>query len=562
MAYFTSLWKARIIEKCKREYEDEKINSILASNTKIPRKTTSVMQTWRIYRRDTKTRITGKLRKLFPEGSSVSNFYYYLQTDKAFPNFVLKSVGGFLGGIVLTYLCFMFFVFQLSISLIHATIMSSVIGVLLTLGLAFSYRIRCLVFLLIPQLFSRVGRYTITCYALVLILTGPATNTFKNLEVLSESMACSQEQIKTNVIQINESMKKPFDAMKDSIKLMVETINRLTSTVNEIIFKISVLTTSISDVIQSSISWLNSVGDICNQKFGTPYDYCMKAVNRGVMNCRKTFSEDLSWLCTASSASAKSACLTVKPYNSICFIADYSTTSFAATMKRKLKVFTDRINKMFFIKVEIQHTYTFTSNVSDSASQVAAGIVTEIRKRADPLLTWLSWSSCVTSLFLLLIIFRSRFDNRYVTQELRELDLKRYLEGRETILPLNRREQAKYINVTSFRLVTTEKLYLTRSMIFMTITTFKLLVHIVADYSLYWVLMTIRRHGRSQTILPPGPSDAGVHISGHGIVADFIRSIFNSLTIPLVPKMPSPVTCLPNPYTPDLQRYSQIGNQF
>lgn len=43
-----------------------------------------------------------------------------------------------------------------------------------------------------PQLFSRVGRYTLTCYALVLILTGPATNTFKNSEVLSESMACSQ----------------------------------------------------------------------------------------------------------------------------------------------------------------------------------------------------------------------------------------------------------------------------------------------------------------------------------------------------------------------------------
>lgn len=43
---------------------------------------------------------------------------------------------------------------------------------------------------------------------------------------------------------------------------------------------------------------------------------------------------------------------------------------------------------------------------------------------------------------------RSRFDNRYVTKELRELDLQRYLEGRETILPLNRREQAKYITVS------------------------------------------------------------------------------------------------------------------
>lgn len=54
---------------------------------------------------------------------------------------------------------------------------------------------RCLVMLLIPQCFSRVGRYTITCYALVLILTGPATNTLKNSEVLSESMACGQVRL-------------------------------------------------------------------------------------------------------------------------------------------------------------------------------------------------------------------------------------------------------------------------------------------------------------------------------------------------------------------------------
>ncbi|XP_052744849.1 DC-STAMP domain-containing protein 2-like [Bicyclus anynana] len=566
MAYFTSLWKARIIEKCKTEYENEKLNSILASNTEIPR--TSILQKWRIYRRDTKTRVTGKLRKWFPDGSYVSNMYLYLKTDQTFPNFVLKSVVGFLGGIVLTYLCFMFFVFQLSISLIHATIMSSVIGVLLTLGLAFSYRIRCLVFLLIPQLFSRVGRYTITCYALVLILTGPATNTFKNSEVLSESMACSQEQIKGSVREINESIKKPFNAMKDTITLMVGTIKRLACAVDGIISRIDVLATTISDVIQSSLSWLNSVGDICNNKFGLPYDYCMKAVNRGVLNCKNTFKGDFGRLCNASAA--KAACLSVKPYRSVCFIADYSTMSFAATMKRKIRLFTDRINKVFSVNVNIKHTYTFTNNASDSASQIAAGIVTEIRTRADPLLTWLSWSSCVTSLFLLLIIFRakyyqhmfetrSRFDNLYVTKELCELDLKRYLEGRVTILPLNKREQAKYINVTSFRLVTTEKRYLTRAVVFMTITTFKLLIHIVADYSLYWVLTTIRYHGRFQTVLPHGPYSAGVHISGQGTVADLIRSIFNALTIPLVQTIPSPITCLPNPYPPDLQRYTQIA---
>lgn len=42
---------------------------------------------------------------------------------------------------------------------------------------------------------------------------------------------------------------------------------------------------------------------------------------------------------------------------------------------------------------------------------------------------------------------RSRFDNRFITKEFRELDLKRLREGRETTLPLNTRERAKYVTV-------------------------------------------------------------------------------------------------------------------
>ncbi|XP_050357361.1 DC-STAMP domain-containing protein 2-like [Nymphalis io] len=512
--------------------------------------------------------MTGHLKKWFPDGSSVSNLYFYLKSDHALPRFVLKSFIGFVCGIVLTYLCFIFFVFQLSISLIHATIMSSIIGVLLTLGLAFSCRIRCLIFLLIPQLFSRVGRYTLTCYALVLILTGPATNTLKNSEVLTESMACSQEQIKTDVRHISETVKKPFNAMKESIKLMVDEMKRVASKMNKIISKISIMVTSIADLIQSSYSWLNSVANICHQTFGTPYDHCLKSIERGERNYMKTAGKDFIWRCNDSAAN--SACLAVKSYKTVCVVSDYATTSYAATLKRRLRNYITRINTTFFLNVRIHHTYSYSSNESSTPNQMAAGIVTEIRKRADPLLTWLSWSSCITSLFLMLIIFRakyyqhmfatrSRYDNRYVTKELRDLDFKRYQERRETVLPLNRREQAKYICISSFRLVSSEKVYLTRSIIFMAITTFKLLIHMVADYSLYWVLITIRHHGRLQTPLSLGPSDAGVHVSGSGIVRDFIRSLLDSITSPLLSQRTIKVNCLPNPYPPDLQRYTQIA---
>lgn len=135
------LWKARNLERYRRKYEKEKMISITLAKTVAPRK--SLFQRIETcFQYNVKRQMKQAYNKLFPEGSSFSEFLIYLRTDQTFPNFVLKSVLGFVGGIVLTYLFFMFFVFQLAISLMHATIMSSIIGVLLTLGLAFSYRVR------------------------------------------------------------------------------------------------------------------------------------------------------------------------------------------------------------------------------------------------------------------------------------------------------------------------------------------------------------------------------------------------------------------------------------
>ncbi|XP_047512463.1 uncharacterized protein LOC125054541 isoform X2 [Pieris napi] len=543
------MWKARVIENYRQEY-NEKHNTSSHSNTRTVPETSRVR--CQVY--EAKRRIYGL--------SHIS----LKCADQTIPNCLLRNCVGFVGGMLLTYLCFIFFVCQLSIPLVHAIIMSSIIGLLLTLGLAFSNRIRCLVLLLIPQLFSRIGRYTLTCYALILILTGPATNTLRNSEVLTESMACSQEQVKSHVRHLSDSVHQPLNAIRDSVHIMMDQLDQINEKMKIIVMSIERMVVSIADVIQSSYYWLSSVVNSCNHKLGTPYEHCMNILNKGLSDCKSVLGPKLFWLCNVTKVEA--ACLAVKSYQKICTLDEFAKGSFAATIKRKLHDFTNRMKTMFYVHIEVHHRYT-VSNESRSASQVAAGIVTEIRNKADPLITWLSWSSCVTSLFLLLIIFRakyyqhmyetrSRFDNRYVTKELYEIDLKRFQEGRDTILPLNRREKTKYIPTTSFRLIASEKVFMTRSAVFMVITTFKLMIHMIADYSLFWVLTTIRHHGRLEAVLSPGPSDVGVSLTGLGFGSDILRSIFSTLTLPL--RSPSsPASCLPDPRPPDFKRYSQIG---
>lgn len=67
---------------------------------------------------------------------------FKLRHEGTCENFTLKSVAGFIGGFLLTYIFFMFFVFQLNFKLSTATIMCSFFGSILTIGLAFSYKVR------------------------------------------------------------------------------------------------------------------------------------------------------------------------------------------------------------------------------------------------------------------------------------------------------------------------------------------------------------------------------------------------------------------------------------
>lgn len=168
MAYFASLWKARTVEKYRLKSEKEKINSIIMADIQIPNET--FFQKWRHCKYDTRKRIFRRFREWNPEGSAISNFLIQLNTKYTFPNILWKSLLGFFGGIFLTYVCFMFLIFQLSLTWMHATILSSIIGVLLSLGLAFSNRVRFVHFLPFSKVRHTVKRFT--QWKLVIIASG------------------------------------------------------------------------------------------------------------------------------------------------------------------------------------------------------------------------------------------------------------------------------------------------------------------------------------------------------------------------------------------------------
>ncbi|KAK5647195.1 hypothetical protein RI129_002087 [Pyrocoelia pectoralis] len=569
MAFARTVYQSSRIEKLINVLKEEKLQAIEIDQGKYPRY--GFKQKCRHFLIRERLRLKKCLKGLFtfPKHSYMYKLIYKVKHDGTCENFTVKSIIGFISGFFLTYIFFMFFVLQLNFKLSTATFMSSIFGSILTIGLAFSYKVRCIVFLLLPQFFSKRGRQALIAYAFILAITGPAKNTLHNMGILSESLACGQEQLKSAVRQIVEAVKKPFYAVRDAIKTVVKTIKVIVKKIKEILLGIKRIVMAIVRVIKAAFQFLGKILSICNKELGTPFQRCMRVFEDAILDCNAKLGPIFSWLCSITYL-VQSVCYIVKIFDFICMLVDFISDSIVGIVIKKIKTFVRHIKTMFYVKIKFGRSFGFETTQSKSANEVAEGILTEVQQRTENLLAVFDLMSCATSLFFMFIIVRAwyyrykfltsdRFDNRFITRYFRSIDMRRAQMEKETILPLNHRERALYISVDSLRLVKIEKLKLSKASVALGIITLKLSTHMLADYALYWVLMTIRYHGKFQSKVQ-APSVVGLHIQGKGFIANLLRGIVNAFQ-PLGLNLEiDTVPCLPDPIPPDYDRYIQIAS--
>lgn len=142
MAFLKLVCKAAKLERLRRELELEKLHGYRATRGKEAG--LSCKQRYRHFWLDVGYSIKRWLKHVcyFPKHSCMYRTVYKMQRDDTCENFTLKSIIGFISGFFLTYIFFIFFVFILNFKLSTATIMCSFFGSILTLGLAFSYKVR------------------------------------------------------------------------------------------------------------------------------------------------------------------------------------------------------------------------------------------------------------------------------------------------------------------------------------------------------------------------------------------------------------------------------------
>ncbi|XP_018046467.1 PREDICTED: LOW QUALITY PROTEIN: uncharacterized protein LOC108685963 [Atta colombica] len=428
-------------------------------------------------------------------------------------------------------------------------------------------RLKCIVFLLLPQFFSKRGRQALIAYAFILTLTGPSKNILHNISILSESLACGQEQLKQALKNVVDLIKEPFYALRDAISKVIKTIKVIMKKIKRTLVAIKRLMLSILRVITSVFQWLGRVVNICNKKLGSPYDRCRTVFEGAVDDCKAKLGPLFKGICNITYV-VRTLCYTVKPLDFICILVSYVADTIVNDVQEKIKRFTRHIKAMFYVKVKFSHSFHFETNQTKTIEDVSTDIITEIQAKTNKFLAVFDWMSFVTIFFIFFMLLRilhyrhkwltsDRFDNRYLTDDLRTIDLIRTRQDKETILPLNRRERNQYIPLTSVTLIKVEKIKLAKSVVFLGLTTIKICIHMMADYSLYWVLSTIRYNGRIEMKVQR-PNFVGVHVSGDGYLADLYRSIVKAFTPHAKDVEINMIPCLPDPIPPDLDRYTQI----
>ncbi|XP_031343488.1 uncharacterized protein LOC116171003 isoform X2 [Photinus pyralis] len=427
----------------------------------------------------------------------------------------------------------------------------------------------CVVFLLLPQFFSKRGRQALMAYAFILAITGPAKNTLQNMGILSQSLACGQEQLKSAVRQIVEAIKKPFYAIRDAIRTVVKSIKVIVKKIKDVLLRIKRIVLTIVRVIKAAFQFLGKILNICNKELGTPFQRCMRVFEEAILDCNAKLGPLFSWLCSITYL-VQSVCYIVKIFDFICMLVDFISDSIVGVVIKKIKTFVRHIKTMFYVKLKFSRSFAFETTQSKSVSEVAEGIITEVRERTENLLAVFDFMSCATSLFFLFIVVRvlhyrykfltsDRFDNHFITRDLRNIDIRRAQMEKETILPLNHRERALYINVNSIRLVKIEKLKLSKAAVALCVITLKLSTHMMADYALYWVLMTIRTYARFQSKME-APNVIGLHIDGNGFIANLLKGIVTAFQPIGLNLEIDTIPCLPDPIPPDYDRYIQIAS--
>ncbi|XP_058828490.1 DC-STAMP domain-containing protein 2-like [Topomyia yanbarensis] len=492
---------------------------------------------------------------------------YQTTTKKKSKHKVYKIAFGLVLGLIKTVALYFLLRYQFDVNPQTTIIAVVILGFIFTIVSARSSSFQCLTLLMVPQILSKRGRAAMIAYAFVLAINGPARNAIANIDAVGEAITCGQQKLRAAIHDALQAAKVPFVALKKAIGEILSEVEKTFAKVQQVLKRILLLIKRILNSIQAGYQWLSNVVSLCNKKIGSPFDRCYKALESAVDDCKERLP-GVGFLCEVTHV-AKLVCYSVKFIDFMCELIDFASDGIVKDIERKLQEYIHNMKIMFSVKVDFDHAFAFKTNSSKTFSQITHEIKQEISAKSKSLFTLFNIFGVISSFCFLCVIIRSirykmkyltkdQFDNCYLSRDFEEIDGRRKTLGRETLLPLTRKERNRYINLTSASLTRKEQFRIARNAVFLFVSSVQILGLVSADYCLFWLLITIRHATLKQAGIETPPM-VTLEVGGSGIIADMYRGIVGAFE-PMVKHLGilDPVQCAPEPRVPNLTRYLQI----
>ncbi|XP_077178160.1 DC-STAMP domain-containing protein 2 [Paroedura picta] len=482
-----------------------------------------------------------------------------------------RSIGGFFLGMTIAGLYAVLVIFVQGFNLWYCLVSTISLAAGLGFGMAFSYKVRVTVLLVLPQMFSRETKTMLLLLAFGLAMQGPFANIVRNFTRSADTVSCGAELALNQTAEMLQRARQPLLTALQKIKDIAKKAKVVGDRVRKLFRAVMDSVRHVANCLRNVWYWLLNLGEVCNREMGTPYRKCVRLFQDAKDECERAIPL-LHLLCYIVLL-FKPLCGLANVLLVFCIIPEYIVPFLQRNVGAPISQVLNRIRREFEFNITTLHHYDVTVNASKSLSQVAFDIMEDISLRLQPVQEAVGLFGYMSTLVILYIYVKAllyrkcylhedSFDNIYITKQFLEMDAMRRKLQRPTVLPLSATESTKYIRPASFVLPRHERLRyaLALSSIFRQLIIVVLMI--VGDYSVFWLFDLVRYqlHGE---IIARAPVTMTVSVSGTGYSGEMYRDMVSAFdvlqrgNISVLSKK-----CRLRPSEPDYNGYILIGLMY
>lgn len=428
-------------------------------------------------------------------------------------------------------------------------------------GMGLSASVRASVAIVLPSLLSNFGRKFLLFLFLSLLWSGPVTNTVENIERTSASLLCGAELAANQTQELLQKAGTPLLSSLDKIREIGRNALAAAGRIRAFIDTLTESARHVARTLRNVLHFLVDIGDVCNEKLGTPFRKCWALFSEARGNCDELLGE-FSFLCDIVDA-FRPLCHLACAGELFCAVPSYVAGHLKERLGAPVAAAFARIRRELEFNFSASVTFDVGANSSRSLQEITQDVMSEVSSRIrifQRLGTPIAYAGLVLLMlsFVRAVQYRRKylrdlnFDNIYITGTFEELDRR---EGGASVLPLTPREAKIYLTPFSYRLNAKEKRLVLKDVV----SVFRHLVFgsllVALDFLVFWLLDQVH-HLVEEDVVARAPVLVTVAVNGSGYASDIFRDLVASFNILqqgnvtvisrkclLVPSEPDRTTC-------------------